>query len=129
MSAMNPIQASQISGDVKAHCNKYMNYHVIAHMKDGSQIEGIIDGMDNEGVTMLVPEEVGGEGRETIHTDNRLVTDIAGFVGSIFRFFFLHFRSLDLTRTTAHFILTILGISRQRQYGCTNRAKFTPIST
>ncbi|CAH1216219.1 hypothetical protein PAECIP111891_04406 [Paenibacillus allorhizoplanae] len=65
MSAMNPIQASHISGDVKAHCNKYMNYHVIAHMKDGSQIEGIIDGMDNEGVTMLVPEEVGGEGRET----------------------------------------------------------------
>ncbi|MBT2689768.1 small nuclear ribonucleoprotein [Bacillus sp. ISL-47] len=35
-----------------------MNYHVIAQMKDGSQVEGIIEDMDDEGVTMMVPEDV-----------------------------------------------------------------------
>ena len=44
--------------DAKSQCQKYMNYHVIAQLKDGSQIEGIIEDMDNEGVTMMVPEEV-----------------------------------------------------------------------
>lgn len=44
--------------DAKSQCQKYMNYHVIAQMKDGSQVEGIIEDMDDEGVTMMVPEEV-----------------------------------------------------------------------
>jgi hypothetical protein len=44
--------------DAKRQCQKYMNYHVIAQMKDGSQVEGIIEDMDDEGVTMMVPEDV-----------------------------------------------------------------------
>ncbi|PWW28432.1 hypothetical protein DFO73_106248 [Cytobacillus oceanisediminis] len=44
--------------DAKSQCQKYMNYHVIAQMKDGSQVEGIIEDMDDEGVTMMVPEDV-----------------------------------------------------------------------
>lgn len=44
--------------DLKGTCSKYMNFYVIAHMKDGSQMEGIIEDMDDENVTMLVPEEV-----------------------------------------------------------------------
>lgn len=49
--------------NAKKQCKKYMNYHVIAQMKDGSQMEGIIEDMDDEGVTMMVPEDV--EANET----------------------------------------------------------------
>lgn len=69
MIPMNPnpgMQSSQafpmaMGGDIKSHCRKYMGYHVICHSKDGHQFEGIIDGMDEDGVTMLVPEDVDGE--------------------------------------------------------------------
>jgi small nuclear ribonucleoprotein (snRNP)-like protein len=61
---MNPDQAIHMDGDIKTLCQKYMNYHVIAQTKDGSQFEGIIEGMDGDGVTMLVPEEVDGEERD-----------------------------------------------------------------
>jgi hypothetical protein len=44
--------------NVQNTCQKYMNYHVIGQMSDGSQVEGIIEDMDDEGVTMLVPEIV-----------------------------------------------------------------------
>ncbi len=61
---MNPVQANPMGGDVKTLCKRYMKYHVIAQTRDGSQFEGIIDDMDDDGVTMLVPEEVDGEERE-----------------------------------------------------------------
>ncbi|MCP3738300.1 hypothetical protein [Rossellomorea sp. BNER] len=44
--------------NVKHVCKKYMNFYVIAQMNDGNQIEGILEDMDDEGVTMLVPETV-----------------------------------------------------------------------
>jgi hypothetical protein len=44
--------------NIKTLCQRYRNYHVIGQMQDGSQIEGIIEDMDNDGVTMLVPEMV-----------------------------------------------------------------------
>ena len=53
-----------IGGDIKTLCQRYMSYHVITQMRDGSQFDGIIEGMDEDGVTMLVPEEVDGEERE-----------------------------------------------------------------
>ncbi|MDQ0899025.1 MULTISPECIES: hypothetical protein [unclassified Paenibacillus] len=64
MYQMNPIQANPMGGDAKTLCQRYLKYHVIAQMRDGSQFEGIIDDMDDDGVTMLVPEEVDGEERE-----------------------------------------------------------------
>ncbi|MEF3302965.1 hypothetical protein [Paenibacillus sp. GYB003] len=64
MYPIQPERAGLSAEDIKAQCHKYMNYHVIAHGNDGSQFEGIIDGMDEEGVTMLVPEDVDGEERE-----------------------------------------------------------------
>lgn len=64
MYQMNPIQANPMGGDAKTLCQRYLKYHVIAQMRDGSQFEGIIDDMDDDGVTMLVPEEVDGEARE-----------------------------------------------------------------
>jgi hypothetical protein len=39
-------------------CQRYMNYHVVGQMSDGTQMNGIIQDMDDEGVTMLVPEDV-----------------------------------------------------------------------
>jgi hypothetical protein len=44
--------------DIKGVCKKYMNYHVMGQLNDGSQFDGIITDMDDEGVTMLVPEEI-----------------------------------------------------------------------
>ncbi|PLR78668.1 hypothetical protein CU633_03690 [Bacillus sp. V3-13] len=44
--------------DVRSRCERYKWYHVIGHLNDGSRVEGIIEDTDNEGVTMLVPEEV-----------------------------------------------------------------------
>ncbi|MDR0137537.1 hypothetical protein RFW18_07220 [Metabacillus idriensis] len=44
--------------DAMSTCRRHMNFYVIARMTDGSQVEGIIEDMDNEGVTMMIPEEV-----------------------------------------------------------------------
>ncbi|RYL95470.1 hypothetical protein EWI07_01760 [Sporolactobacillus sp. THM7-4] len=45
-------------------CKKYMNYHVIAHMKDGTKKEAIIEEVDDNSVIMLIPEEVDSEERQ-----------------------------------------------------------------
>ena len=50
-----------MSNDVMNVCHRFMNYHVIAHMSDGSQRDGIIDGVDAEGIIMLIPEEIDDE--------------------------------------------------------------------
>lgn len=50
-----------MDGDVKAFCQRYMNYQVIAQMNDGSQFDGIIESIDEDSVTMLVPEVVDEE--------------------------------------------------------------------
>lgn len=47
-----------MQSDAKHDCRKYMNYHVQAKMRDGSDVEGIITDMDDNEVEMLVPEEV-----------------------------------------------------------------------
>lgn len=49
---------SQAEQDIMSICQKYMNYHVIGQLSDGSMVEGIVDGMDDNSVTMLVPEDV-----------------------------------------------------------------------
>jgi hypothetical protein len=54
---------SQAGSDVKHHCHKYMNYHVMVHLNDGTQLEGIIVNMNDEGVTILVAEYVDGMDR------------------------------------------------------------------
>lgn len=50
--------------NIKSICRKYMNYHVIAHMKDGSKQEGIIEDINNQGVVMLVPEDIDADDRQ-----------------------------------------------------------------
>ncbi|SEQ49009.1 hypothetical protein SAMN05216232_2595 [Virgibacillus subterraneus] len=60
---MNPheSQGDYQPDQIKGLCKQYMSYHVIGQLSDGSQVDGIIDSMDEEGVTMLVPEEVDEE--------------------------------------------------------------------
>ena len=59
--------------DVKNQSMQYMNYHVIGQMSDGSQVEGIIEDVDDEGVTMLVPEN--------IEADERIFGGYGGYGG------------------------------------------------
>ena len=54
--------------DVKNQSMQYMNYHVIGQMSDGSQVEGIIEDVDDEGVTMLVPENIEADERNLVDT-------------------------------------------------------------
>lgn len=60
----NPMHQQQFQGqslmddDIRSQCQMYMNYHVMAQMSDGSQFDGIIESMDNDGITMLVAEEI-----------------------------------------------------------------------
>ncbi|WP_238883382.1 hypothetical protein [Clostridium sp. YIM B02551] len=39
-------------------CKKYMNYHAVLKMKDGKMVDGIIVGMDEDNIIMLIPEDV-----------------------------------------------------------------------
>ena len=55
---------TQAISDVKNQSMQYMNYHVIGQMSDGSQVEGIIEDVDDEGVTMLVPENIEADERQ-----------------------------------------------------------------
>ncbi|UOQ92875.1 hypothetical protein MUO14_21110 [Halobacillus shinanisalinarum] len=58
---MHPgVQGAYQDGDIKEKCKKYMQYHVMGQMTDGSHVEGIITNMDENNVEMLVPEEVDG---------------------------------------------------------------------
>ena len=46
------------ANDMHNICWQYLNYHVVGQMADGTQVEGIVEDVDDNGVTMLVPEEV-----------------------------------------------------------------------
>jgi len=39
-------------------CKKYLNYHIILTMTDGSKLDGIIENVDTDSITMLVGEDV-----------------------------------------------------------------------
>ncbi|OMI28809.1 small nuclear ribonucleoprotein [Bacillus haynesii] len=39
-------------------CRKYMHYHVVLKMKDGSSVHGILEGVNRQEASVLVPEDV-----------------------------------------------------------------------
>lgn len=43
---------------VEDECKKYLYYHIILTMTDGKKIDGIIENVDADGITMLTGEEV-----------------------------------------------------------------------
>ena len=46
------------ANDMHNICWQYLNYYVVGQMADGTQVEGIVEDVNDDGVTMLVPEEV-----------------------------------------------------------------------
>lgn len=42
-------------------CRKYMHYHVVLKMKDGRSVHGILEGMNRQEASVLVPEDVTDE--------------------------------------------------------------------
>ena len=44
--------------NVHDECQKYMYYHIILTMTDGSKMDGIIEDVDTDNITMLVGEDV-----------------------------------------------------------------------
>ena len=44
--------------DVEDQCKKYLYFHIVLTMTDGSKVDGIIENADKDGITMLVGEEV-----------------------------------------------------------------------
>lgn len=76
---MDPYTRESEIRNVKTACQKFMNYHVIGQMGDGSQVEGIIEDMDNDHVTMLVPEMVDDDMSES--PESRVYGDFGYFGG------------------------------------------------
>lgn len=61
---VNPVHSNPAhhgGHDIHAQCHKWMHYHVIAHGQNGQQFEAILDGMDDHGIVLMIPEEVDGE--------------------------------------------------------------------
>lgn len=50
------------AAQAKQMCERFMHVHVIATMRDGATFDCIIDGMDDDGVILLVAEEMDGHG-------------------------------------------------------------------
>ena len=60
-------------------CGRYKNYYVIAFLADGSQMEGIIDDVDEDGMTLLVPEVI--DENELDYEMDRLYGGFGGYGG------------------------------------------------
>ncbi|MBM7553788.1 hypothetical protein [Thalassobacillus pellis] len=56
---------------MKDQCQQYMYYHVVINMADGTSVDGIIENVDDEGVSMLVGEDVMDEGSEAGSEDRQ----------------------------------------------------------
>ncbi|MCY9267464.1 hypothetical protein [Bacillus licheniformis] len=52
-------------------CRKYMHYHVVLKMKDGSSVHGILEGVNRQEASVLIPEDVTDESSFTAVTDIR----------------------------------------------------------
>ncbi|KAB8129518.1 hypothetical protein F9U64_14970 [Gracilibacillus oryzae] len=57
-------QSSYQKEDMKKLCEQYQNYYVVGELMNGEKIEGIIQNVDHEGVTMLIPENIEVENSE-----------------------------------------------------------------
>lgn len=44
--------------DVENQCKKYLFYHIVLTMADGKEVDGIIENVDSNGITMLVGKDI-----------------------------------------------------------------------
>jgi hypothetical protein len=70
-------QHVDVSRDIKNICHRYQDFYVVGQMADGTQMEGIIQDIDEDEVTMLVPETVDEDGM----ADHRVFVGVGGFPG------------------------------------------------
>ena len=56
---------------VEDQCKKYLFFHIVLTMTDGNKVDGIIENVDTDGVTMLVGEEVMEEENEDQSNEQR----------------------------------------------------------
>lgn len=69
-----PRQKNDLYRDIESvqdQCKKYMNFHILLTMKDGSIIDGIIEDMDPDRIIMLVGEDVMEEEEDNDYNDQR----------------------------------------------------------
>ncbi len=57
-------------------CKRHMYYHVILTMADGSIVDGIIENVDGDRVTMLVGEDVMEQDDDMLNNDNITLMDV-----------------------------------------------------
>lgn len=61
----NKVNNNRNDSNIQDKCRQLMNYHVVFTLRDGSMLDGIIEGVDDDNVTMLVGEDmVEGEGNQ-----------------------------------------------------------------
>ncbi|PWU66928.1 MULTISPECIES: hypothetical protein [Gracilibacillus] len=46
------------TSNMKNLCDRYKDYYVMGQLSNGTQFEGIIQAVDNDNVTILIPENV-----------------------------------------------------------------------
>ena len=57
--------------NVNDRCKKYLYYHIILTMADGSKVDGMIEDVNEDGITMLVGEDVMEEDSEDQYDEQR----------------------------------------------------------
>ena len=57
MQPQQPVHQDDLR-NIEDVCRKYRNFYVVGQMSDGTQMEGILEDYDDEGITMMVPEDV-----------------------------------------------------------------------
>jgi hypothetical protein len=60
---------------VNDQCKKYLYYHIILTMTDGCKMDGIIEDVDTDDITMLVGEDVMEEDSENQYDEQRQYHD------------------------------------------------------
>ena len=52
------MNTSRNDREMQKKCEEFMNFHIIIAMKDGCKMDGIITDVDDQGVTMMIGEDV-----------------------------------------------------------------------
>lgn len=52
------MNTSRNDREMQRKCEDLMNYHVVINMIDGNKMDGIITDVDDQGVTMMIGEDV-----------------------------------------------------------------------
>jgi small nuclear ribonucleoprotein (snRNP)-like protein len=57
----SPYQQMGQTSPMHSQCQRLMYFHVIIKLNDGNTVDGILESVENDQISMLVPEEVMGQ--------------------------------------------------------------------